>query len=272
MTTYHLPFTIYLPSLTMTHLMRGAEPYYFRGGPVGALVIHGFTGSPKEMRPLAEALAGAGHTVLGLRLPQHGTFPDDMFRSTALDWQNAALDGYHLLRSHCESVFVIGLSMGGALALWLAAQQPLAGVVAMSTPSQPRLDSMGWQAPYAHWIGRFIRYLPKGPDTVSDPEQQAEHVSYPAYPVRAIAPLRAVIQASIEALPRLTAPALLVHSHADATVAEANLHFIAEHIGATDKEILWLEHSGHVVTEEAEREVVFARVIAFVSAHIRAKA
>jgi carboxylesterase len=249
----------------MTHIMRGAEPYYFRGGPVGALVIHGFTGAPKEMRPLAEALAQVGHTVLGLRLPQHGTFSEDMFRSTALDWQNTALDGYHILQSHCEAVFVMGLSMGGALALWLAAQKPVAGVVALSTPSQPRLDSMDWRAQYADWLGRIIPYVPKTPEAASDPEQQAEHVSYPAYPVRAVAALRAVITASTEALPRITAPALLVHSHADTAVAEANLTFIAEHIGTADKEILWLERSGHVVTEEAERDLLFARVNAFVA-------
>jgi carboxylesterase len=101
----------------MPDLMPGAEPFFFRGDSIGALLIHGFTGAPKEMSLLGEALAAEGHTVLGVRLPQHGTSAADMFRSDWRDWYAAALDGYHLLRAQCEIVFLMGLSMGGAIAL-----------------------------------------------------------------------------------------------------------------------------------------------------------
>src|SRR5574341_761312 len=104
----------------MPDLMPGAEPFFYRGGPIGALLIHGFTGSPKEMSLLGEALAAEGHTVLGVRLPQHGTTVTDMFHASWRDWYNGAADGYHILRAQCESVFAMGLSMGGAIALKLS--------------------------------------------------------------------------------------------------------------------------------------------------------
>jgi carboxylesterase len=110
---------------------------------VGALLIHGFTGTPREMRPLGEALAGAGLTVLGVRLAHHATQPRDMFRSHWRDWYASVLDGYYLLRDQCETVFVMGLSAGGTLALYLAAHRPWP---AWSTwPSSRPSETMDWR-------------------------------------------------------------------------------------------------------------------------------
>lgn len=252
----------------MTALMPGAEPFFSRGGPVGALLIHGFTGAPKEMRPLGETLAAAGHTVLGLRLPQHGTTPSDMFHSQASDWFQAARDGYQLLRDQCDVVFVMGLSMGGALSLWLAAHQPVAGVVAMSTPSYPFHEHMDWRARFADWFSLLAPYVPKKPYPVTDTAMRSQRVSYATYPTRAITQFRTVIRTAAQALPHITAPALLAHSRADNLIPPENLPYIYEHLGSADKELLWLERSGHVLTEEAERHQLFDRIHAFIRAHI----
>lgn len=250
----------------MPMLIPGAEPFFFRGGPVGALLIHGFTSAPKEMRPLGEALAHAGHTVLGLRLPQHGTQPWEMFRSDWRDWLSAALDGYYLLRDQCESVFVMGLSMGGDLALWLGAQPgagAVAGVVAMSTPSLLYHNQMNWGVHFARWLSYVIPFVPKPAGAPSDPEMSAAHVTYPAYPTRAIPHFRAVVREADAALPHLTAPVLLVHSRGDTGIPPENMPYLYERVGSPHKEMFWLERSDHIVTEETEREQLFARIIAF---------
>src|SRR3990172_3152864 len=106
-------------------LLPTTEPFFFRGGPVGCLLIHGFTSTPKEMRWLGEYLAGQGHTVYGVRLAHHATQPADMNRSRWHDWFYSAVDGWHILRDQCERVFPIGLSMGGVTALKLAAEYPV---------------------------------------------------------------------------------------------------------------------------------------------------
>ncbi|MCC7360369.1 MAG: alpha/beta fold hydrolase [Anaerolineales bacterium] len=244
-------------------LMAGAEPFFQRGGPVGALLIHGFTGTPREVRPVGDALAAEGHTVLGVRLAQHATQPQDMFRSHWRDWYAAVLDGYWLLRGQCEMIFAIGLSMGGALALCLAADAPLAGVAVLATPSLPFVNAMGWRARYARWISYGLPFARKGPPS---PTGDPLHLAYPQYPVRAIPQLRMVVTAAAEALPRITAPALVIHSHGDEAVPDANAEYILAHLGSAQKELVWLERSGHILPEDVEREVVFDRLRAFVRA------
>lgn len=248
----------------MPLLMPGAEPFYLPGGPVGALLLHGFTGAPREMRPLAEALAASGVSALAPRLTHHGTRLPDMFRTHWHDWATAALDGYYLLRGQCPTIFTLGLSMGGNLALWLAAQVPVAGVVSLSTPSLPFLASLDWRTRFAGPLSYLIPFADKGP---ADPGGDPEHVDYPRYPVRAIPQLRALLAATDALLPAVTVPVLLVHSRSDSSVPPANLQHLAGRLGSRTQAVLELERSGHVVTEGPERAQLFAHVLAFVRAH-----
>ena len=88
------------------------------------LVLHGFTGNPQSMRPLAESLATAGFTVELPLLPGHGTAIEDMIPTRFADWSEAAETAYDGLARRCEAVAVAALSMGGTLALWLAERHP----------------------------------------------------------------------------------------------------------------------------------------------------
>ena len=116
-------------------LIPGAEPFAHDGGPVGALVVHGFTGSPVSMRPWAQALADAGLTVRLPRLPGHGSTWQDMALTTWEDWYAAVDTAFGELTERCADVFVCGLSMGGSLALRLAELR--GDEVAWAGPGQP---------------------------------------------------------------------------------------------------------------------------------------
>ncbi|MGZ6870365.1 MAG: alpha/beta hydrolase, partial [Frankiaceae bacterium] len=94
-------------------LLPGAEPFSFDGGPTGVLLVHGFTGCPQSMRPWGEFLAAAGLTVEGPRLPGHGTRLEDMLPTRWDDWYGEAERSFSALRSRCDEVFAMGLSMGG---------------------------------------------------------------------------------------------------------------------------------------------------------------
>src|SRR2546421_3763826 len=123
-------------------ILSGAEPWSAQGGPDGALVLHGFTGNPQSMRGLAEALAGAGLAVELPLLPGHGTSIEDMLPTRWTDWSTAAEDAYADLAGRSRRLVVAGLSMGGALAVWLAARHPeLAGVVAINPFIEPPAES-----------------------------------------------------------------------------------------------------------------------------------
>ncbi len=210
------------------------------------------------MRGLGRRLAAAGYTVLGPRLAHHGTNAADMNRSRWWDWYYSALDGWHLLNGVCDQVFVIGLSMGGLTALLLAANNPVAGVVVMSTPGIYR-DQRRM---------RLARYLWRLKPLLGKPEAETADESWPSYrlyPVRAAGELLAYIDAMVEALPGVTAPALLMHAVGDAAVRPENLDYIYENIGSVVKRKVWIERGGHVMTEDIDKERVYQEVIDFLT-------
>ena len=245
-------------------LISTAEPFFFPGGSTGCLLVHGFTGTPKEMRWLGEYLAEQGHTVLGVRLSGHATQPEDMVRSRWWDWVASVEDGWSLLSKCTKQIFVIGLSMGGILALLSASYLPVAGVVAMATPHHlppdPRLR-------FIKPLSRFQRFSGKGTPDWHDLEAYREHVSYPADPTRAYAELRDLLVEMRARLPRVSAPALLINSRNDSTVRASAGHMekIYESLGSSIKRTMWVENSGHVITRDAARQTVFQAVAKFVS-------
>lgn len=238
-----------------------AEPFLFLGDSIGILLVHGFTGTPKEMRTMGEFFASQGHTVLGIRLPGHATHPEDMVRMRWRDWLQAVEDGYHMLHCSGRKVFIMGLSMGGILTLTAAARLPVQGVVAMSTPyylsDDPRL-------PYIHYLAPFISKVPKGPNDWHDQGMMTEHVEYPDFPTRGIIQLCELLEVMRQSLSKITVPVLLMHSRQDGSLSPENMPRIYEALGTTDKSMFWLEESGHVVTRDLKREKVFNAALEFV--------
>ena len=108
---------------TTVSVQPGAEPFSADGGPVGVLVLHGFTGSPRTVRPWAEYLAAAGLTVRAPRLPGHGTTWQDLATTGSRDWYATAEQAFTELSGRCEQVFLTGISMGACLAFRLAETQ-----------------------------------------------------------------------------------------------------------------------------------------------------
>ena len=248
----------------MNTLLPGAEPFFFRSGRTGCLLIHGFTGTPFEMRALGVHLAAAGFTALGPRLFAHATRQEDMPRARWQDWLASAEDGYHLLCGCCDAIVPIGLSMGGVLALLLAARLPVAGVVALSTPCNPPDWRMSRLRLFAPLLARIWGYADKGPGGFDDPLAASSHLEYPRYSVRAAAELNDVIVELRKSLPAVRCPALVVNSRGDRSVPFADGARLTARLGAVDKQSLRLDRSGHVVTRDSEHQQVFEAVADFV--------
>lgn len=252
----------------MSQIIPTAEPFFFPGNGknarIGCLVQHGFTGTPKEMRWMGEYLNGRGYTVCGMRLAGHATKPEDMIRSRWPDWLASVEDGYHLLRSCTDQVFLLGLSMGGALALIAAARFEVRGVVAMSVPYALPDD---WRLRYLKILSKFLPYMPKnkeGPGAGWFGDAWKQHVAYPANPVRSIGELNELLGVMRAALPEVRVPALLIYSRDDHYILEGSMDAIYAALGVPDKQKLWIEGSGHVVTEEPQRETVFQAAAEFI--------
>ncbi len=240
------------------NLIPGAEPTSFDGGPVGVLVLHGFTGNPGSMRVLAERLAAAGFTVDLPLLPGHGTVVEDMIPTGWSDWLAHAEARYAALRERCDQVVVVGLSMGGALAAWLGSEHPeIAGLVCINAVvSVPPGMREAVQEVLATGADRFAGI---GSD-IAEPG-----ITESAYPDTPLAPLLTLFDASDnlgDRLTKITSPLLVVTSRQDHVVPPENSDLLAGAVSGPVERI-WCERSYHVVTQDFDREIVFDATVGF---------
>jgi carboxylesterase len=254
----------------MSQIIPTTEPFFFQGdlSKPACLLIHGFTGAPKEMRWMGEYLNAQGYTCLGVRLAGHATSPEDMIRSRYTDWIASVEDGYHLLRGVADQIFLVGLSMGGVLSLLMSTRLAprVKGVVAMSTPYRLPSDYPVWSL---QLMSMVMRFRPKTKDVPGsswfDKDAWKEHVSYSENPIRSVAELKKLILEMRGALPKVNVPVLLIHSKDDPYVLPDNVENIYDGlVNASDKTKLYITGSGHVVTRDAARHQVFESALAFI--------
>lgn len=243
-------------------LLTGAEPFLYEAGDVGCLLVHGFTSTPFEMRGLGRYLAEQGITARADLLPGHGTHPADLKGKTWHDWHasvNLALDE---MLSRYRRVYLAGLSLGGALSLYTAAQRgdEIAGVIAMSTPIfLPRGLSYVLRR-----VETRVPYMRKQFRDIQDAEARARHVSYMKAPVGAIASLIEFLGPMRAALPQVKPPALIIYARHDHVVPPASSRYIYRHLASPDKRLLPLHKGFHIVTVDTDRERVYSSIHSFI--------
>ncbi len=244
------------------------EPFRIRGGVRGCLLIHGFAGTPPEMRGLGEFLAAGGYDVMGPLLAGHGLTPQAMALTRWPDWVRSAEEALTALRRDCSEVFVCGQSLGGTLALHLAATHPeVKGVVTMG--------AMGSTAYFRDWRIRMIRglkyvvrwHVPSDRADLGDPAAVRMLHSYARRPTVCIESLMAMLRVLDRELPQVRVPALITHGRGDRTVNVGNAPHIFERIGSADKQLIWFERSGHAITVDLEHDLLFATVLNWLNAH-----
>jgi carboxylesterase len=247
--------------MSQSYILPGAEPFYFPGNSIGCLMIHGFTGTPKEMRWMGEYLNQKGFTVFGIRLAGHATQIDDLKRSRWHDWITSVEEGIDILKMTCKQAFTLGLSMGGILSLIAADRYDIKGSVCMSTPYEVSQD---WRLKFAKQLSIFIPAVDKGKSEIKNEDAAKTHLDYPVYPTRAIAELNLLQNEMHLALPRIKKPVLLMHSKSDG-LSYRNSEKIFELLECQDKELFLIEKSGHIITEDIERMVVYKKAEKFIN-------
>lgn len=238
-----------------------AEPFFIPGGKIGCLLIHGFTGTPKEMRMLADSLSQEKYTILGIRLSGHATDLEDMRHSTWRDWLASVEDGLNLLKGCTDQQIVMGLSMGGVLSLVAAARYNVKGVITFSAPSALPPDPRAKFLPYITWL---VTQVEKGKPDWRNLEAMKDHVDYIGYPTRSVLELQKLIKVMVDELPKIKVPALMVQSRGDHGIPAESMDTLCDKISSTDTTRLWVDNSGHVVIREPEREVIFTEVKKFI--------
>jgi len=238
-----------------------AQPFFFEGTKDEAvLLIHGFTGTPAQMRPLGDALAAAGYAVRGILLPGHGTNLREMERTGWTDWLGAAEEALKDLLATYRKVDVIGFSMGGLIALNLAARFPVARFATISAPI--RLQSM--IAPLTPVLSLFRRYQPWNPEPrISGEVREPYTEGYPGFPVRCAGQLDTLRRKTLRRLADVKAPVLIAQSCMDSTVDLDSPYYLYDHVSSVYREVLLLERSRHNALLGPEREHLNADLIRF---------
>nr|MBC7245018.1 alpha/beta fold hydrolase [Chloroflexota bacterium] len=248
------------------------NPFYFPGGSVGCLLIHGFTGSPPEMRPMGEYLAQQGLTVSGPLLAGHGTTHEDLARTTWEDWYASVEADYDHLQQHCQQVFVAGFSLGSLLAMHLAVQHKLSGLILLA----PALQVRDWRLQFVPLLRFFIKEMPKDNDPkhsdLTDPEAYKRFWSYDIIPIPASYQLYRLQKVVRAELGHIRVPTLVIYSTRDMSISSQSGPLTYQRIGSEDKELLVLHNSGHGLVVDSERQFVFQKVYEWITARQRISA
>ncbi|MBM3689106.1 MAG: alpha/beta fold hydrolase [Actinobacteria bacterium] len=242
-------------------LFLGADPLAVDGGVTGVLLLHGFTGSPKSMKPWGERMAAEGHTVRVPRLPGHGTRWQDMNLTRWEDWYAEADRSYLELAKSCERVFVCGLSMGGSLTLRLAEQygDAIRGIVLVN----PAVHS---ERPDRFLLPVLQAIVPAFPGISNDIKKPGQDEgAYDKIPLKAAHSLTKLWKLTKDDLPKVRNPLLLFRSEVDHVVEASNSRYILDHVSSSDKTEVVLRDSYHVATVDNDAETIVAGSIAFVS-------
>lgn len=240
------------------------DPFTFEGGTTGCLLIHGFSGTPLEMRPMGAYLAEKGLTVLGVRLAGHGTTPEDMATTGWRDWVGSAEKALQELQDSCEKIFVSGLSTGGLITLHLAAHHPLNGAIVMSVPAYVS----DWRFRLMPLVQLFVRWvIPNIESDLTDPEAQDRLWSYNRLPTRAVASFRQLLFLVRRELGQIHIPVLIMQGALDHHISQDSAQILYDDLGSTDKEVILWPNSGHNIVVDSEREEIWARAYDFINAH-----
>ncbi|MFI8187915.1 alpha/beta hydrolase [Streptomyces sp. NPDC085946] len=241
-------------------LLPGAEPLRHAGSETAVLLCHGFTGSPRSLRPWAEHLAARGLTVSLPLLPGHGTRWEDLRITGWQDWYAEVDRELRLLRERCATVFVAGLSMGGALALRLAARHgdAVAGVMVVNPANR-----MHGLAQHALPVVRHLVPATRGiADDIAKPD--VTELGYDRVPLHAAHSLRAFFRLVDRELPQVTQPLLLMRSPMDHVVPPADSARILGRVSSTDVTEVLLEQSYHVATLDHDAGRIHSESAAFI--------
>lgn len=249
-----------------TAVMPGAEPVDLRGGRVGVLLSHGFTGTTQSMRPWAEHLHAAGLTVLAPRLPGHGTTMREMNTTRFADWYGEVERAFDELRGRCDTVFAMGLSMGATLVLRLAEQRPdqVAGLVVVNAA----LATERKDAKLLPLLSKVVPYFKGVADDIKKPG--VHELAYPKLPLKAALSLQQAWPVVRADLGRISCPVLAYRSTEDHVVEPVSTRMLLAGVPQAEERLL--TNSYHVATLDNEAETIFEGSMEFVREHAPAAA
>jgi carboxylesterase len=249
---------------------KGAETIDLQeGNSRGVLLLHGFGDTPQTLGQLAVELHSAGFDVRAPLLPGHGTSIASFLASRRQDWLDFARMELANMKQSCNRVALVGLSMGGALAAILASENPETPALVLLAPylGMPIIPRL---AASTFWIWGNRVMKSNSPNSIRDPAARAKNVGYGAYSRRLLFELWRLTGMARASLSRVVSPTLIVQSRTDPRIANNVAERAYAALGTTEKKLVWIENTGHIITVDYGHEKVFEEVRAWLTAHVPA--
>ncbi|MHA1685938.1 MAG: alpha/beta hydrolase [Candidatus Heimdallarchaeaceae archaeon] len=231
------------------------------------LLIHGFSGTHYEMKPLEDFLKSKGYVTKNITLPGHETNPKDMAKRSWIEWVDFAQNALDELKREYEKVYVAGLSMGGSITLYLAAKNPdIAGIIPMAAAIEipDKKAKILELLPFLRYI---IPWLPNIECGWEDEEAKEKHRCYKKFHAKSVYQLIMLLNDLQRIISLVNVPTLILHSKKDPAVPTKHAEKIFNAIQSKDKKIVWIEKGGHVIPEDAGREQAFSTIEEWLKSH-----
>ena len=257
------------PGADAAPILRGAQSIDLQEeGSPGVLLLHGFGDTPQTLALLARRLHKSGYSLYAPLLPGHGRDVSAFKKARASDWIAAAKKAFVQMRARHDSVSIVGLSMGGALSVLIAAELDDLPALVLISPyvGMPRVLRA---AAATHWLwGRFAGEVNgRSPRSIHDPIEREKNLAYGAITGRALHELSRVVQLARKALPNVRAPTLIIQSREDPRIAPEVAEFALKSLGAREKKLVFTEGAGHIITVDYGRERVFNEIETWLLTH-----
>lgn len=234
------------------------KPFFFKAGNRAVLLLHGFTGSSSDVRMLGRFLEKNGYTCHAPHYKGHGVPPEELIETSPEEWWEDVLQGYQTLKdAGYEEIAVAGLSLGGVFSLKLSTLKPLKGIVTMCSPMTMRTTDKMFEG-VLKYAKDYKRFEGKKDDEI---EHEVEAIRSKGMP--SLSELQQLVADVRGELDMVYAPLLVVQSKNDEIIDPNSAHIIYDEVESLKKELIWFEHSGHVITLDKEKEQLHEAVLKF---------
>lgn len=239
---------------------------------LGVLILHGWTSGMSTVSGLQTPIQALGLPTRMPILRGHGAASPEALKGVRWeDWVEDATAALDDLLKEVENVVIVGHSMGGMLALHLAATHP-EGIDSIVTAGSPGhmftpFAPGNWLHPLFCLIHPLVKKYNKGILKYADPELEKLDDSYRWAPTSAIKELFDFLKVQKSILADVNVPALILQSTKDTSVMpdSANIIFNGISTPVEDKQIAWFDKTEHGMFMDVESKQVIESVIDFIT-------
>ncbi|WP_391122049.1 alpha/beta hydrolase [Psychrobacillus sp. L3] len=236
------------------------KSFTFEGGNRAVLLLHGFTGSTKDVKRLGEYLQKRGYTCHAPMYKGHGGTPEELLQTSPTDWWQDVVKGYHYLQDlGYEEIAVAGISLGGVFSLKIAEEFPVKAVVSMCAPVK-RNSTEGLFDRLYNYAKIYKSFEGKSKEVIIE-----ELAILKSLPRNSFNSVQSITENTCHDLHTITSPTLVLQGALDDVIYQESASFILEQVETNEKEIIWYKESGHIITTGKEKDKVCEDVFTFLN-------